>query len=54
MGDMADWQIDNMLIPDDWEEMKWRRKYAAEILSKQKEKNNQKVVQKNRISKGKI
>jgi len=28
MGEMADWQTDNMLIPNDWEDREIQREWA--------------------------
>jgi hypothetical protein len=44
MGDMADWQTENMLIPDDWEDREIQREWAKrekELIRKAKEVKEQ-------------
>jgi len=41
MGDMADWQVDNMMIPDDWEDREIHHEWAkrqADIVKQAKKK----------------
>ena len=44
MGDMADWQIENMLIPEDWENCERQREWARHERIRKAEQTKQKAL----------